>query len=399
MYDFIIIGAGASGMVAAISLAQSGKRVCLIEYQSRGGKKILASGNGHCNIANVNVSSKHYKANNTELLRNLLNSCSPQKIVEFFDDLGLEIVAKADGKMYPKSNQASSVLALLEARVKKLKIDTFYNAKDLKIKKGFSITFNSNSIKSKNLIIATGSEAAPQLGSTNFGLEVAKSFGHSIIKPLPALVPLTSKDSICKVLNGLKLDVNARLFINNQEKTSINGDILFRDYGVSGLAILDISLEAIRHIDNKQDVKISIDFFKELNKKELLDYLKSKINKQRALSVNLWLGGFLHTKLANFLAKELNLEHLSEDRLNTKLLKELTNKLKNYTISIDGIREFKYAEVALGGVNSQEINPKTFESKKQKGLFFIGEVLDVVGNRGGYNFYFAWCSGMKVGLF
>jgi len=385
--------------VAAISLAQSGKRVCLIEYQSRGGKKILASGNGHCNIANVNVSSKHYKANNTELLRNLLNSCSPQKIVEFFDDLGLEIVAKADGKMYPKSNQASSVLALLEARVKKLKIDTFYNAKDLKIKKGFSITFNSNSIKSKNLIIATGSEAAPQLGSTNFGLEVAKSFGHSIIKPLPALVPLTSKDSICKVLNGLKLDVNARLFINNQEKTSINGDILFRDYGVSGLAILDISLEAIRHIDNKQDVKISIDFFKELNKKELLDYLKSKINKQRALSVNLWLGGFLHTKLANFLAKELNLEHLSEDRLNTKLLKELTNKLKNYTISIDGIREFKYAEVALGGVNSQEINPKTFESKKQKGLFFIGEVLDVVGNRGGYNFYFAWCSGMKVGLF
>ena len=399
MYDFIIIGAGASGMVAAISLAQSGKRVCLIEYQSRGGKKILASGNGHCNIANVNVSSKHYKANNTELLRNLLNSCSPQKIVEFFDDLGLEIVAKADGKMYPKSNQASSVLALLEARVKKLKIDTFYNAKDLKIKKGFSITFNSNSIKSKNLIIATGSEAAPQLGSTNFGLEVAKSFGHSIIKPLPALVPLTSKDSICKVLNGLKLDVNARLLINNQEKTSINGDILFRDYGVSGLAILDISLEAIRHIDNKQDVKISIDFFKELNKKELLDYLKSKINKQRALSVNLWLGGFLHTKLANFLAKELNLEHLSEDRLNTKLLKELTNKLKNYTISIDGIREFKYAEVALGGVNSQEINPKTFESKKQKGLFFIGEVLDVVGNRGGYNFYFAWCSGMKVGLF
>jgi predicted Rossmann fold flavoprotein len=301
--------------------------------------------------------------------------------------------------MYPKSNQASSVLALLEARVKKLKIDTFYNAKDLKIKKGFSITFNSNSIKSKNLIIATGSEAAPQLGSTNFGLEVAKSFGHSIIKPLPALVPLTSKDSICKVLNGLKLDVNARLFINNQEKTSINGDILFRDYGVSGLAILDISLEAIRHIDNKQDVKISIDFFKELNKKELLDYLKSKINKQRALSVNLWLSGFLHTKLANFLAKELNLEHLSEDRLNTKLLKELTNKLKNYTISIDGIREFKYAEVALGGVNSQEINPKTFESKKQKGLFFIGEVLDVVGNRGGYNFYFAWCSGMKVGLF
>ena len=399
MYDFVIIGAGASGMVAAISLAQSGKRVCLIEYQSRGGKKILASGNGHCNIANVNVSSKHYKANNTELLRNLLNSCSPQKIVEFFDDLGLEIVTKADGKMYPKSNQASSVLALLEARVKKLKIDTFYNAKDLKIKKGFSITFNSNSIKSKNLIIATGSEAAPQLGSTNFGLEVAKSFGHSIIKPLPALVPLTSKDSICKVLNGLKLDVNARLFINNQEKTSINGDILFRDYGVSGLAILDISLEAIRHIDNKQDVKISIDFFKELNKKELLDYLKSKINKQRALSVNLWLGGFLHTKLANFLAKELNLEHLSEDRLNTKLLKELTNKLKNYTISIDGIREFKYAEVALGGVNSQEINPKTFESKKQKGLFFIGEVLDVVGNRGGYNFYFAWCSGMKVGLF
>ena len=395
MYDIAIIGAGACGMVAAINLAQKGKRVCLIEQQSRGGKKILASGNGHCNISNLNISAKNYISKNNELVKELVNKCSPQDIINFFTTLGLDIVAKSDGKMYPKSNQAASVLALLEARVKALKIDTFYEITNLEVQKGFKILANSRVLNAKNLLIASGSMAAPQLGGTNFGLEIAKSFGHTIIKPLPALVPLTSKDSICKALNGVKLDVKVKLIIQNQERTSVHGDILFRDYGVSGLSILDLSLEAVKDIDLKKDIKIAIDFFKELSKKELLVYLKSKIDKNRALSIELWFSGFLHTKLAKFITKKLNLEHLKEDRLNSKLLKEIVEILKNYTLEINGYREFKYAEVSIGGVNSQEIG-LNFESKKQKGLYFCGEVLDITGQRGGYNFHFAWCSGLKI---
>jgi len=377
-------------------LAQKGKRVCLIERQSRGGKKILASGNGHCNISNLNIGAKNYIGRNNELIKSIVNNCSPQKVIEFFNDLGLEIVAKSDGKMYPKSYQATSVLALLEARVEALGIEVIYGVDKLEVKRGFNIKTNSKVIEAKSLIIATGNLAAPQLGATNFGLEIAKSFGHTIIKPLPALVPLTSKAKICRALNGVKLDVKVKLLEQNRELTSINGDILFRNYGVSGLSILDISLDAVPLLDARKDISISVDFFKELSKKELQEYLKSKVDKKRALPLPLWLSGFLHTKLANFIAKELKIESLNEDRLNTKIIKELSNILKNYIIKIDGFREFKYAEVALGGVDSREIDSKTMQSKKQKGLYFIGEVLDITGERGGYNFHFAWCSGLRV---
>ena len=383
-------------MVAAINLAQKGKKVCLIERQSRGGKKILASGNGHCNIGNLNISAKNYRGRNKELIRSVVNSCLPSDIGEFFNDLGLEIIAKSDGKMYPKSYQASSVLALLEARVEALGIEVIYGVDNLEVKRGFNIKADSKVIKAKSLIIATGNLAAPQLGATNFGLEIAKSFGHTIIKPLPALVPLTSKAKICRALNGVKLDVKVKLLEQNRELTSINGDILFRNYGISGLTVLDISLDAVPLINSKKDISISIDFFKELSKKELQGYLKGKIDKKRALPLTLWLSGFLHTKLANFIAKELNIESLKEDRLNTKIIKELSDILKNYPIKIDGFREFKYAEVALGGVDSREIDSKTMQSKKQKGLYFIGELLDITGERGGYNFHFAWCSGLRV---
>jgi len=382
-------------LVAAINLANRGKNVCLIERQSRGGKKILASGNGHCNISNLNISTKYYKGANKELLKRLINNCSSQKIIDFFNNLGLEIVAKDDGKMYPKSMQASSVLNLLESRVEALNIDRFYSINNLKVQKGFKIFANDYKIEAKNIVIATGSLAAPQLGGTSFGLELAKSFGHNIIKPLPALVPLTSKDSICKALNGVKLDVKVTLFVQNKERTSVQGDILFRDYGVSGLSILDISIEATKEIDLKKDVTVVVDFFKELNKKELLEYLKSRINKSRALSIELWLSGFLHTKLAKFITKKLNLKQIREDRLNKKILKELVEFLKNYPIKIDGFRDYKYAEVAIGGVDSREIG-LNFESKKQKGLFFCGEVIDITGARGGYNFHFAWCSGLSI---
>jgi len=395
IYDIAIIGAGASGMVASINLAQNGKKVALIERQNRGGKKILASGNGHCNIGNLNVNSSDYFAQNKELIKTVLANFSVDDVVDFFNKLGLEIVAKDDGKLFPKSMQASSVLNLLEAKVKSLNIDTFYNVQDLKVQKGFKLSFNKNSINAKKLIVATGSLAAPQLGATNFGLEIAKSFGHNIIKPLPALVPLVSRDKICKVLNGVKLHCNLKLLINNQEKTSLRGDILFRDYGISGLGVLDLSLYCVDVIDRGQSVEIVVDFLSEYNKKSALEFFKSRVDRDRNLDIELWLSGFLHTKLSAFIVDVLNLKDKSEKHLNSRLIKELVEFLKNYTIKIYDFREYKYAEVALGGVDSKELY-SNFESKKQKNLFFIGEVLDITGKRGGYNFNFAWCSAFTL---
>jgi len=397
--DAVIIGAGASGMLCAISLAKQGKRVVLIERLRRGGKKILASGNGHCNITNTKISAKNYLAKNKELLHSILQECTSKKIVTLFRELGLEIEAKEDGRMFPASSQARSVLEILEATIANLDISTFYEVEELQVQKGFVVTLPDRKISTKNLIIATGSLAAPALGGSDFGLQIAKSFGHSIIKPLPALTPLESKAPLCKVLNGVKLLVSIKAFIEQKEATSVQGDILFREYGVSGLGVLDISLYIARALDEQKEVSLEIDFMPKMNKKELIAFLQGRVNKQRALSILVWLGGFLHLKLAQVLIKELHLEQKSEKNLSKKDIIAIANFLKAKKIKIEALRGFKYAEVALGGVDSKEIHSKTLESKKQKGLFFIGEVLDITGQRGGYNFHFAWCSALRVARF
>jgi len=389
--DVAIVGAGASGMVSAILLARIGKSVVLIEAQNRGGKKILASGNGHCNIANANVSSKNFYAKNSELIRNIL-AIKPQDIVDFFASLGLQIITKEDGKMYPASMQASTVLELLEAELKRLKINVFYGVKDLKTTKGFKLEFKENIIKADKLIIATGSQAAPQLGGSSSGLEIAKNFGHTIIDSTPSLVPLVSSSKICKKLAGVKVKARVRLFAEGKEIASEIGDFLFTKYGVSGLTILDLSLKASLAQKDKKELHILVDFFSQQNRQKLANYLKSLIDKKRNLSLPLWLSGVINSKLAREILSELNLEQKSEADLNSKTIKSIVEAFKNYKIKIEDTRDFKYAEVAYGGVNSNEIDSQTLESKKQKGLYFAGEVLDIVAQRGGYNFYFAWSS-------
>ncbi len=394
-FDVAILGAGASGMTLAILLARKGIKTTIIEKQNRGGKKILASGNGKCNITNINLMPKHFYGKNRDLIKSVITKSSYNEIKRFFKSIGLEFFIKDDGKVYPKSQRASIVLELLEFELKRLNVTIFYNIDSLDVKRGFKLTFNNLYIESNYLILATGSPAAPQLGGNSSGFEIAKSFGHSIIKPLPALVALNSKNRICRVLNGVKIRAGVRLIIDNNEKSYLINDLLFTKYGVSGLAILDLSFLAVDALEMKKDVEISIDFFPDFNKDSLLNYFKSRVDKQRKLPINLWLGAILDSKVVNYIVKELNLYTKNESNLNTKLLKSLVNIFKNYKIKIDSYRDFKYAEVAKGGINSKEIK-NNLESKFVNKLYFIGEVLDIVGARGGYNFSFAWCSAFKV---
>jgi len=395
-YDVVILGAGASGMVAAIALAKGGKSVALIERQKRGGKKILASGNGRCNIANKRVSSKNYQIKNKQLLQELLKNYPLNKIECFFYDLGLELIVAEDGRLFPKSLSAQSVLELLEAWLDRLKIECFYSVEKLDIKEGFSIVFNGKVLNSENLVVATGSPAAPQLGGNSSGLEIAKNFGHNIIEPLPALVPFTSDAPICKKLAGLKVNAKVRLLIDGVEKTSVDGDLLFTKYGVSGLAILDISTKAVEALKSGIECFIEVDYWATMPQKELLKYLKARVDRERNLPLLIWLEAIIHPKLAKELLFELELLNRSEAELKSIDIKKLAMLLKAYKIAISGYRPMQYAEVSLGGVNSQELDYKTLESSKQKRLYFCGEVLDVVGDRGGYNFHFAWASGLQV---
>jgi len=394
MYDFAIIGCGASGMVAAINLSRKGKKVIILEHQNRCGKKILASGNGHCNIANIEVSQKKFYCPNTAFLQQFLSDFNLNEIIDFFKSIGLELQVKQDGKMYPKSNSAKSVVMLLLAELKRLGVKIVYNAKISKIKKGFKIFYNDTFINAKSIIIATGSTAAPQLGASGFALKVAKEFNHSYKDFLPSLVPLISDNSFCKNLAGVKIYSKLKLFSNNNEITSVNGDLLFTKYGISGFGVLDISKDAVLLLNRGLNVDVKIDFFPQISKDSLFQFLKDRVDKQRDLELNLWLSGIIEPKIAKEIAKDF--KNISEKNLNSKILKELTNILKSKTINIKGFREFKYAEVALGGVEVGNINPKTMESKLIKNLYFIGEAIDITGNRGGYNFLVAWISALKV---
>ena len=395
-YDVVILGAGASGMVAAIKLAQGGKSVALIERQMRGGKKILASGNGRCNISNSSLSAKNFYINNKKLIQELLKSYSLADIKAFFVDLGLELIESKDKRLFPQSMSAASVLNLLEERLKSLNITLFFGAEELKVTRGFTFVFNNKKITSNALIIATGSEAAPQLGGSSSGLEIAKSFGHKIIKPLPALVPLVSNSAICKRLTGLKLPAKVHLFVDGAEQNSKSGDLLFTKYGVSGLSILDISIAAVKALSLKKSTHLKIDFFPTLNKKELFTYLQNRLDKNRNLSMPSWLGAIIHPKLAFELLKSIDMQTLSENQMKATHIKALVEQLKALSIEIENYRPMQYAEVTLGGVDSNEVDYKTLESKKLKNLYFCGEVLDTIGDRGGYNFHFAWCSAFMV---
>ena len=395
-YDAVIIGAGASGMVAAIALARAGKRVALIERQKRGGKKILASGNGRCNIANRSLSSKNFYARNRRLIQELLKQYPLAKIEFFFQELGLEFISLDDGRLFPQSLSALSVLELFEAWIERLKIDIFYGVEELDIEKGFRITFQKKALQTTKLIIATGSSAAPQLGGNSSGIEIARNFGHRVIEPLPALVPLTSNSKICKLLAGLKLSVTVRLIVNGVEQTRREGDLLFTKYGVSGLAILDISIDAVQALASGKESILSIDFFSHMAQKELLRYLKSRVDRERNLPLQVWLEAIIHPKLARELLFNLELQNANEAMLKSGDLKRVATMLKAYAIPLSGYRPMQYAEVALGGVDSKEVDYKRLESQKVKGLYFCGEVLDIIGDRGGYNFYFAWASGLRV---
>ncbi len=395
-YDVVVVGAGASGMVAAIKLARGGLKVALIERQNRGGKKILASGNGHCNIANINISPSNFYTKEKSFVGSFLGGYSVANVIEFFKSIGLEIRAKDDGKLYPHSMQASAVLNLLEAEIARLNIDSFYSSNIKQIEAGFRVHLEDAILKANSLILATGSMAAPTLGGNGSGLEIAQKFGHKISKQLPALVPLLSKDPICKTLAGVKHYCRVKLFLNGSEATSINEDFLFAKYGVSGLAILDISKDAVMALDRGLRVDIEVDFFPQINAKELTSFLKGRIDKKRDLNLKLWLSGIINSKIANYILRELNFESLSEARVNSKIVKEIVSRLKATKIEICGFREFKYAEVAQGGVELKDIDAKTMQSKLVKNLYFCGEMLDIIGQRGGYNFYFAWISAFRA---
>ncbi len=395
----IIIGAGAAGLCAAITSARAGQSVVLLEQNNKIGKKILVSGNGKCNIDNKYISANRFHSQNPGFIEKVLVDYDFNVVEKFFTSIGLELVEGKEGKMFPMSLQASSVVELLEYEAKRAGVQILCDCAVTGIDKEadiFTVETSQGTKTCNKLVLASGSPAAPQLGGSNSGYAFATKMGHSLIPRHPSLVQLCSEETWVKSCAGVKVAGVTQLYANGEYITEKKGDLLFTNYGISGLAILDLSREVSIRLANFDYCELSLDLMPELSKEKLTNLLLKRVQESSKKPLTLWLQGVINKKLITIIIEQSKCKAREEGGLNRKEINKIVHTIKNLKLSINDTKRFQGAEVATGGINTTEVNPHTMESKLIPNLFFAGEILDIDGDRGGFNFHFAWVSALRV---
>ena len=397
--EIAVIGGGASGMMAAITARKSGKEVVILERKDRILKKVLITGNGRCNITNVNANISNYFGKNISSVENILNSFNPQDTMDFFNGLGIVCNEENRGKVYPLSGQASSVVDALRFEAERLgiKIETEFYVRKIE-KDGFKFKIYSEDrkkIEAGRVILAAGGQSYPELGSNGSGFELAKELGHSVTRLSPSIVQLKTEKHQVKGLQGIKTDVAVTAYGDNKKICTYDGELLFTDYGISGNVVFNISFVMPLY----KNVEFEIDFMEKFDYNESYEILKERKKIMSHLTMENYFNGMINKKLGQFLSKVSGIEKLSKPvkDLNDSEIRKLCTVLKKYRIKILDTTGFKNAQVTAGGVSLDEVNSETLESKIVKGLYFSGEVLDVYGECGGFNLQWAWASGYIAG--
>ena len=395
VYKVNIIGAGFSGLVTAISLASrfKGEDIVLTERNDRVGKKILSTGNGQCNLTNANISASRYHGASYDFINGVLANFSNEFFIKFLNDLGVYTVLDGD-KYYPMSKQASSVLDALRFKVESLKINVKTNSVAIGTnrEKYFVVTLeNGEKIYSENLIIATGGKSAKYTGSDGIGYNLAKSFGHTVTDLYPSLVQLKCNLNSIKGLKGLKQYSRVTAIVNGKKVYSTEGDVLFTDYGVSGNAIFSVSA----YLAGEKDKSVNIDLCPSISESELVEFLRNKIKNCGYLKVEDLFSGIINKKVACAILKNaLNVDF--NNSISSVDVIKAVRLVKNFTLAVIGDTGFDNSQVTRGGVNTLEVDSKTLQSKIVKGLYFVGEILNVDGDCGGFNLQWAFSSALTV---
>lgn len=399
----IIIGAGASGMTAAIFAARQGARVILLEHMERVGKKILSTGNGKCNLSNRIMEESCFRSGKADFPLEVISRFSVEKTLSFFQDLGI-VVRDKNGYLYPYSGQASSVLDVLRAELDRRRVRLVTECRVEMIRyqetggKRFHLSTSKGSFTSDCLILATGSKAAPKTGSDGSGYKLAEQMGHHIIKPLPALVQLRCREKFYKQISGVRMDGDVSLWCGGRELARDQGEIQLTDYGISGIPVFQVSRFASRALDSGQKVTAILDFYPEETSKETRKRMEERKLSCSEKAVEEFFTGWFHKKMAALFIKLAGLEPVKQVRLLTEEeLDVLTKIIKEFHTEITAANPFENAQICCGGADVREVDPETMESKKKKGLYLIGELLDVDGICGGYNLQWAWSTGAIAG--
>ena len=401
-FDVIIVGAGASGLTAGIQAARKGAQVLILEHMDQAGKKILATGNGKCNFTNEKQGIAYYNGKNPAFVLPAFGQFGLEETLRFFGELGIYPRSKRGGYYYPSSGQASSVLDVLLMECKRQKVRIAYQIGIREIRKekeGFFFHTKQGVFQSDCCILATGGKSAKKTGSDGSGFSYIVKFGHTVTEIVPALVQLQGKQSFLRKIAGIRAEGRIRLYIDQQKKAEDIGELQMTEFGVSGIPAFQVSRHASYGLVQNKNVYALLNFLPELSKEETMDLLKQRfLIHGEGKTVEQAMVGLFPRKLNNVLIQEAKIPLSKPASVCVKTeLGALAHFAQSLKIDIIGTKGFDHAQVSAGGVDTEEINPVTMESRLVPGLYFAGEVMDIDGMCGGYNLQWAWSSGFVAG--
>ena len=399
METVVIIGGGASGIMAALTAAEKpDRRVIVLERQQRIGRKLLATGNGRCNLTNTGASAENYHGENPDFALSALESFSPQEALDFFHSLGLMTVEEYGGRVYPLSNSANSVVDVLrfalESRGVELRCSCVVR-EILRRDGGYLVRYDEGEIFAHKLIVACGGAAGAKLGGVSDGYELLKPLGHKRTGLYPSLVQLVTDNEYPRALKGVRADCRLRLMSGEDELARSEGELQFTETGLSGPAAFDISRECAMA---GKGPYVSANFFKDYHFEDIVNMLRARRAALPELSAGEIFTGMLHNRLGRMVVKYAGLDmNIPCKRLDETELEALARAATDFRLKLIGTGGFDAAQVTAGGIKTGGFNPETLESWFMPGLFVCGELMDVDADCGGYNLQWAWASGRLAG--
>ena len=397
IFEVVVIGGGAAGMLAAGSAAERGARVLLLERNARLGRKLGITGDGRCNLTNTDERDEFIRSfgANGKFLYRAFAAFSNHDLIAFFNEQGVAMKEEEGGRVFPASGRAESVIGALARYMKRHGVAVRMNSRAERVivdaasaaVAGVTIKDRETTIGTKNVILATGGLSYPATGSTGDGYAVAKTLGHTIVPPRPALVPVETVEAFTKGLQGLSLTgVDVTVVSGRKRIASESGDLIFTHYGISGPAVLSLSGAIVEHLDRKEPVAVSINLKPALDRPGLEELLIREFAGSSKKLISTVMKGLVPKSLVPVL---MNAGGISEEkqcgRITSAERKRLAGLLADFRLTVKRSRPIAEAIVTRGGIDLKEVDPRTMESKKVRGLYFCGEILDVDGNTGGYN--------------
>lgn len=401
VYDVLIVGGGAAGLMTAVQLSRQSPnlKIALLDGAKRLGAKILISGGGRCNVTNAHVVAKDFQGGSRNVVRRVLKVFSAKQTVQFFEELGVSVHEEEHGKLFPDSNKARTVLESLIHAAEANGVKLLTNQRVVQVAKDVLFIVETESahsslFRSDIVVFATGGRSIPKTGSDGFGYELARSLGHSITPTIPALAPLLLQGDFHEHLSGISQHVELTLTCHGSKPVRVNGSLLWTHFGISGPAALDISRHwHAANLSGNAPV-ITANFFPDHHSHSLEQKILAAVKDKPKQRLKQYLSANLPNRFVDSLLEKVQIpQETPLAELKKEERKRLINALTEFPLPVTDSRGFGFAEATAGGVPLNEISPSTMESRCCQNLYLVGEILDVDGRLGGFNFQWAWSSG------